>query len=138
MSRHPKSSPAPKPKTPTDAKSPVTPDPANSLPQVKPVTTDAASADAKAAAEAAAASVDPKTDAPPVPPVTPPEAKTEAPKTKKPVLLRVKGPANGRWRAGRHFTPEPVDIPMADLSDEDLQKLQGDPALICTVIGAPA
>ena len=131
MSRHPK----PIPKGPAFAKQDA-PDPAQVTP-VTPVPTDAASADAKAAAEAAAASVDPKTDAPPVPP----EAKAEAPKTKKPaqpVVLRVKGPANGRWRAGRHFTPEPVDIPMADLSDEDLLKLKGDPALTCTVIGAPA
>ena len=119
------------------------PNPAQVTP-VTPVTTDAASATASAAAEAAAASVDPKTDAPPVPPVTPPvtppappaEAKTK--KTAQPVVLQVKGPTKGRWRAGRHFTPEPVDIPMADLSDEDLLKLKGDPELTCTVIGAPA
>jgi len=134
MSRNPK----PISKGPAPAKT-DTPDPASSLPQVTPVTTDAASADAKAAAEAATASVDPNPDAPVTPP--PVEAKADAPKTKKaaqPVVLQIKGPANGRWRAGRHFTPQPVEIPMADLSDDDLLKLKGDPALSCTVIGAPA
>lgn len=133
MSRHPK----PTAKGPAFAKTDA-PNPAQVTP-VTPVSTDAASAPASAAAGAAAASVDPKPDAPkPDAPVTPTPPEVKAPKAKQPVVLQVKGPANGRWRAGRHFTPEPVDIPMNDLSDEDLLKLKGDPALICTVIGAPA
>ncbi len=51
------------------------------------------------------------------------------------IVLRVKGPAKGRWRAGRHFGPEAVDIPAEDLTEEDVQKLHGDPELTCVVIG---
>ncbi len=50
-------------------------------------------------------------------------------------VVRVVGPAKGRWRAGRHFTPEPVDIPASDLTAEDMQRLFADPELICAVVG---
>ncbi|MBS3978773.1 MAG: hypothetical protein KGZ77_03095 [Rhodobacteraceae bacterium] len=51
-------------------------------------------------------------------------------------VLRVVGPAKGRWRAGRKFGPEPVEIPVAELTEDDLAKLEGDPEL--TVALAPA
>lgn len=49
----------------------------------------------------------------------------------------VKGPEKGRWRAGRHFTMEPTSIPLADLTDAELEKLCGDPLLTVAVIDAP-
>lgn len=55
--------------------------------------------------------------------------------TDKGFILRVKGPAKGRWRAGRHFGPEAVDIPADELSEEDMQKLHGDPELTVLVLG---
>jgi len=52
-----------------------------------------------------------------------------------PAMLLVVGPAKGRWRIGRHFTPEPAAIALADLSQEDIERLLTDPEL--TVIPAP-
>jgi hypothetical protein len=61
------------------------------------------------------------------------------PEVKPPVatgfVLRVKGPAKGRWRAGRHFGPEPVDIPAADLAEEQIALLNADPELTVLVLG---
>lgn len=37
-----------------------------------------------------------------------------------------------RWRIGRQFTAEEVVIPVADLSDEQLQTLRGDRDLVVT------
>jgi hypothetical protein len=48
-------------------------------------------------------------------------------------MLAVTGPKRGRWRAGRHFGSTPVVIALADLSDDDIAALQGDPALTITV-----
>ena len=58
-------------------------------------------------------------------PVTPPPVPTAG-------MLIVKGPARGRWRAGRHFGPEPVEIAVADLSDAGIALLEGDPLLTLT------
>lgn len=52
-----------------------------------------------------------------------------------PVMITVTGPKRGRWRAGRHFTAEPVQIPVADLTEEDIAALVGDPRL--SVAGLP-
>lgn len=52
-----------------------------------------------------------------------------------PAIITVTGPKRGRWRAGRHFTPQPVPIPLADLSDDEIAALAGDPYL--TVSGLP-
>lgn len=41
----------------------------------------------------------------------------------------VVGPKNGRWRAGRHFTSQPVTIAVADLSEEEAIALHDDPLL---------
>lgn len=60
-----------------------------------------------------------------------PDAK--ATKRAKAVILTVRGPANGRWRAGRKFTAEAVDIPVEDLSDAELAAIKGDPELFVTV-----
>jgi hypothetical protein len=65
-----------------------------------------------------------------------PEAKTseaKASKGAKPVTLTVRGPANGRWRAGRKFTSEAVDIPVEELTDAELAAIKGDPELFVTV-----
>lgn len=48
-------------------------------------------------------------------------------------IVRVTGPKRGRWRAGRHFTAEPQDILIGDLTEDDLQALVDDPKL--TVVG---
>lgn len=50
-----------------------------------------------------------------------------------PVLVagwRIIGPAKGRWRAKRHFGPEPVVIPSDELSEADLAAIQADPELM--------
>ncbi len=47
--------------------------------------------------------------------------------------LTVKGPAKGRWRAGRHFGPEVVTIPARDLSESQIEALLGDPELVVIV-----
>ncbi len=43
--------------------------------------------------------------------------------------IRVIGPRRGRWRAGRHFTPEPVTIDVDDLSEAELDAILDDPVL---------
>ncbi|MCH8475954.1 MAG: hypothetical protein LAT55_12095 [Opitutales bacterium] len=48
--------------------------------------------------------------------------------------VTVKGPRRGRWRAGRHFTHEPVTIPLAELSDDQVAALQGDPTLTVQIV----
>jgi hypothetical protein len=45
-------------------------------------------------------------------------------------VLRVTGPAKGRWRAGRHFTPETVIIPVRDLNEDEMAALHTDPELV--------
>lgn len=52
-----------------------------------------------------------------------------------PVMITITGPKRGRWRAGRHFTPAPVQIPLADLSDDEIEMLRDDPKL--SVAGLP-
>ncbi len=106
-----KAAPAnPAPDTPAAAPVAATPDPAKGTPQVAPETTGAA--------VAAAAPVDPT-------------LKTRAAKG---LVLRVSGPAKGRWRAGRHFGPDAVDIPVADLSEDEIARLKADPELIVVVV----
>lgn len=69
-------------------------------------------------------------------PINPDAATAEA---KKPAAkkstgkITVIGPAAGRWRAGRKFGAEPVEIALADLSQDQLAALQGDAALMCTI-----
>jgi hypothetical protein len=41
----------------------------------------------------------------------------------------VTGPARGRWRAGRHFGPEPVVIPAVELTEAEARAIADDPQL---------
>jgi hypothetical protein len=115
--------PAAAPEIVTAAPAPVTPDPAS--PQV-PETTGA---------EAALAA----TVAAPVEPHMPTVAGASSEEKNTGAILvetvRVKGPAKGRWRAGRHFGPEPVDIAPSDLTREQLQRIFDDPELTVMVNG---
>lgn len=45
-------------------------------------------------------------------------------------VLRVLGPSTGRRRAGRHFGSEAVDIPLDELTEEEIAALRSDPLLI--------
>ena len=49
----------------------------------------------------------------------------------------VTGPNAGRWRAGRHFTPEPVSIVIDDLTTQEMDALVTDPLLTVEVIDTP-
>lgn len=49
-------------------------------------------------------------------------------------LIVVTGPKRGRRRAGRAFGPEPVKIPLTDLSEDDARAIADDPELSVTVI----
>ncbi len=40
------------------------------------------------------------------------------------------GPAKGRWRIGRHFGPGETRIPLADLTEAEIDALRADPALV--------
>jgi hypothetical protein len=44
-------------------------------------------------------------------------------------VLIVTGPKKGRWRIGRRFGPEPVEIPLADLTEAQALALRDDPKL---------
>lgn len=48
-------------------------------------------------------------------------------------VVTVIGPRKGRWRAGRHFTREAVEIPLSELAEAELEALKGDPRLTVTV-----
>lgn len=50
-------------------------------------------------------------------------------------LLTVVGPRQGRRRIGRAFGPDPVEIPLADLSEAEKQALIDDPRLTLTIDG---
>lgn len=43
--------------------------------------------------------------------------------------ITVVGPAKGRWRAGRHFTPEATVIALEDLLEGQLEAITADPEL---------
>lgn len=44
--------------------------------------------------------------------------------------LRVTGPKKGFWRAGRKFGPAAIDVPIADLSDDQVIALKNEPRLV--------
>ncbi len=48
----------------------------------------------------------------------------------------VTGPAKGRWRAGRHFGPEPVVIPASELTEAQARALADDPELTMMPAGS--
>ena len=41
----------------------------------------------------------------------------------------VRGPEDGRWRAGRHFGPIDVEIDLSTLTAAELAAIEGDPKL---------
>ncbi len=47
----------------------------------------------------------------------------------KSMVVIVTGPKRGRWRIGRHFTHEPITIPVDELSDDEQTALIADPKL---------
>lgn len=54
---------------------------------------------------------------------------SDPPQTDAGAVLTIKGPAKGRWRAGRHFGPDVVTIPAADLTEAQIEALMDDPEL---------
>ena len=50
--------------------------------------------------------------------------------------LLVTGPKRGRWRAGRHFTPEPTLIDLDDLDEGEEDAILGDRTLTVQVLSA--
>lgn len=46
------------------------------------------------------------------------------------VAVIVTAKQDRRWRAGRCFTPEPVRVALADLTEAQLMALHGDPVLV--------
>lgn len=44
--------------------------------------------------------------------------------------IMVVGPKGGRWRAGRHFGPEPTIIDVAELTEDEAMALISDPKLV--------
>lgn len=91
---------------------------------------DAAVAEKKPAAEAKkAADKKPAAEA-----KEPAEQKPAGKKRSKEVrILRVVGPERGRRRAGHHFGAEAVDLPIDDLTEEQVAAIGADPQLIATV-----
>lgn len=65
------------------------------------------------------------------------DGKAIQPETKTTLTIVVKGPAMGRWRIRRKFTPEPTTINRDELSDEEMVALDADPALTVTLVEAP-
>ena len=53
-------------------------------------------------------------------------------------VVVVVGPKGGFRRAGREFGPEPVEIPLVDLSKDQQDALAREPRLIVNVIQVPA
>lgn len=53
------------------------------------------------------------------------------------VIVRVFGPKNGRRRCGRVFGPQPVDIPLENLTEAECEALSEDKALKIEVIPVP-
>lgn len=62
-----------------------------------------------------------------------PAQKTTPVQARKIDVLTVVGPQQGFRRAGRQFGPEPVHIPLADLSDADILALKNEPMLVASI-----
>lgn len=50
------------------------------------------------------------------------------------LVVVVIGPKQGLWRAGRHFTSEPVRIPAVDLSEDEARLLRDEPKLAISLV----
>lgn len=61
-----------------------------------------------------------------------PQQKTQ----KKTKVLRVRTARNvpSFWRAGLRFGPEPRDVPLADLTDEQRKAIEAEPMLMSEVV----
>lgn len=57
------------------------------------------------------------------------ESKTQIDGAPRGVFVAVTGPAGGRWRAGRKFTPEPTLIDVSTLTEEEQEAIVSDPEL---------
>lgn len=62
--------------------------------------------------------------------------KADKAETPEPTVV-VTGPEKGRWRIGRKFTREPSSIPLGELQEGELEKLQADPELFVQIVDAP-
>jgi hypothetical protein len=61
------------------------------------------------------------------------EAKAEKPaRAKAPAVVTVVAKQPSRWRIGRQFGPTPVEIPLDQLSEDELARLNADPLLVVT------
>jgi hypothetical protein len=80
---------------------------------------DAAGIDPKAAAQQAAGLVS--------------KAISDAKQPETASVVTVIGPKRGRWRGGRRFGREPVNIPHDQLSEAELEQLCSDPVLAVTI-----
>lgn len=49
------------------------------------------------------------------------------------ITATITGPKQGRWRAGRHFLPEPTVIDIDTLTEDELAVLRDDPMLTIVV-----
>ena len=58
------------------------------------------------------------------------EQKPAKPKKPPAAVVTVVAKQASRWRIGRQFGPVPVDIPAAELSEDDLARLRADPLLV--------
>jgi len=56
--------------------------------------------------------------------------KAKADKVRRVVRVVAKQPS--RWRIGRKFGPEPVEIDADELTEEDIRRLEDDPLLVVT------
>jgi len=45
------------------------------------------------------------------------------------IVVAVTGPAGGRWRAGRKFTPEPTLVDVSTLTEAEQEAIANDPEL---------
>jgi hypothetical protein len=56
-------------------------------------------------------------------------AAPDVPVTDAPRVLVVRGPAQGLWRTGRRFGPEPVTLRLDELEAWEVHAIRGDPRL---------
>lgn len=110
---------------PTDEKKAAAAAEAASGPQTPATGTEGAAE----AGEASAAAAPAEATAPVVPSVADPDPAPGPMVGPEGWEVVVTGPAKGRWRAGRHFGPEPVVIPAIDLSEAEARAIADDPLL---------
>ena len=65
-------------------------------------------------------------------PAPPPSEKPKGKADKVRRVVRVVAKQPSRWRIGRKFGPEPVDIDAGELTEDDIRRLEDDPLLVVT------